>query len=422
MFELDKKYPFNKNVSDIESVDIEKLIDDEVSEGWYVEYKESFPNNKKIAQSLASFANSNGGWYIVGIKEKDNESYAERIVGIPQDQIQHSKEKIASIVRDRIHPTPYFESKIVKFSDGKAVLVVYVAEGKDAPYLTDGSIYQRVGEVSDPKALSDRYFLEKLMDKKKEFKLKIDNFCKNEFITPSEYTQPYLEFFVYLNNEEVLFEDFYTPNFMDRLKNNFNEDVKILSDEVNINVNLKFSNIFSSFDSYILRYIDSDFRTSNIGCAIELFNNGSFKFIMPFNLINITDIPKDISYFYDYNLNICDLSFSMIVFETVIKQYVRLLTETDFKEDMIIKFNLKNCYNSTPYFKSEEFKEYLFENDIPILFKDKYEITFEDEKINLNSFNSMVFMRSIIRTMGVSPKLLMSFLMGIAKIIRNNNE
>ena len=66
--------PFNKNISEIEYEDLKKLIENDVSEGWVIEYKGSFPKNKNIANSIASFANSEGGWYFIGIEEKENES------------------------------------------------------------------------------------------------------------------------------------------------------------------------------------------------------------------------------------------------------------------------------------------------------------------------------------------------------------
>ena len=42
--------PFNKNISEIEYGDLKKLIENDVSEGWVIEYKGSFPKNKNIAK------------------------------------------------------------------------------------------------------------------------------------------------------------------------------------------------------------------------------------------------------------------------------------------------------------------------------------------------------------------------------------
>lgn len=73
MINLKNKPPFYKNISEIEYKDIENLKENKVPEGIYIEYKSRMLKSKKnykIAQSLASFANSYGGWYIVGIEEK----------------------------------------------------------------------------------------------------------------------------------------------------------------------------------------------------------------------------------------------------------------------------------------------------------------------------------------------------------------
>lgn len=66
--------PFNKKISNIQKSDLKKLIQNEVAEGWYVEYKETFPSNKKIGHFIASFVNSEGGWYIIGIQANENNS------------------------------------------------------------------------------------------------------------------------------------------------------------------------------------------------------------------------------------------------------------------------------------------------------------------------------------------------------------
>lgn len=62
--------PFDKAIGEaLTTEDLNKLKGDLLGEGYYVEYKGSFPTNEKIGCSIASFANSyGGGWYIVGVK------------------------------------------------------------------------------------------------------------------------------------------------------------------------------------------------------------------------------------------------------------------------------------------------------------------------------------------------------------------
>lgn len=165
--------PFNKVISEIKYEDLKSLIENNISEGWFIEYKRSFPtNNKKIANSIASFANSEGGWYIIGIEEKENESNPSEIIGFDLKTNKKPSDKITNIVKDNIDPIPYFESKLIKIPNNKVVLIVQVFEGHDTPYISNGSIYVRVGETSKPVAIDDRYQFEKLLDKQKNLKKK----------------------------------------------------------------------------------------------------------------------------------------------------------------------------------------------------------------------------------------------------------
>ena len=168
-------------------------------------------------------------------------------------------DKITNIVKDNVDPIPYFESKLVEIPENKFVLVVQVFEGNDTPYISDGSIYIRVGETSKPLAIDDRYQFNKLLDKKQTFEKKINSFMDNTFFFEESFNQPYLEFYVYLNNpKKVLFEDFYSEEFFEMLKENFNSNVK-LADDLNISASINFDNIYASVDSYILRHVyDND--------------------------------------------------------------------------------------------------------------------------------------------------------------------
>ena len=52
--------PFDVPFSLITTESLKTLCD--VSEGWYVEYKEKVPNPSSIAKSISAFANTYGGW------------------------------------------------------------------------------------------------------------------------------------------------------------------------------------------------------------------------------------------------------------------------------------------------------------------------------------------------------------------------
>ena len=346
--------PFNKDISEIEYGDLEKLIENNVSEGWFIEYKGSFPNNKKIANSIASFANSEGGWYIVGIEENENESGPSEIIGINLDEFKKPADKITNIIKDNIDPIPYFESKIVEISENKVVLIVHVFEGNDAPYICDGRVYIRVGETSKLLAIKDRYQFEMLLNRKHEHIKKINAFMKNNFFIEKSFKQPYLEFYLYLDSPyEFLFEDFYEKEFFDEIKNIFNGEVTLVEfDELyesKLNVGIHFLNIYSTLDSIILRHVGNNslFQT---GLTIEIFRQGHFKVIFPFNIYNVLSLNEDYDYLDEYVtlipdsdemefLKIIDLANAMISFQIIIEQYLTLLKRYNLNNSCFVKFS-----------------------------------------------------------------------------------
>ena len=65
--------PFgNTQLRDLTEADLQTLISNQVAEGYTVEYKEIPPDNKKIGRTLASFANTLGGWFIIGVDDAQN--------------------------------------------------------------------------------------------------------------------------------------------------------------------------------------------------------------------------------------------------------------------------------------------------------------------------------------------------------------
>ena len=65
--------PFDKLPGDtLTAEELQKLVENNVAEGYYVEYKSLFVRNEKIGWSISSFANSYGGWYIVGVKTDEH--------------------------------------------------------------------------------------------------------------------------------------------------------------------------------------------------------------------------------------------------------------------------------------------------------------------------------------------------------------
>jgi hypothetical protein len=419
--------PFNKNISEIEYEDLKKLTENNVSEGWFIEYKGSFPKkNKKIAISIASFANSEGGWYIIGIEESENESKPSEIIGFDLENNKKPADKITNIIKDNIDPIPYFETKIVEIPENKFVLVVQVFEGYDTPYISDGSVYMRIGETSKPLAIGDRYQFDKLIDKNQSFQKKVNSFMDNTFFFDKSYNQPYLEFYVYLNNpKNVLFEDFYFEEFFEYIKKNFNSDVK-LAENLDISASINFDNIYASVDSYILRHV-YDNNPLQTGITLELFREGHLKFIFPMGIHTNLSLDKEYEslIYYDTlipkedNLRIIDLAESMLAFQIILAQYKRLLEEYNYSNELNIKYKFKNFNLVTPFMDSDEYMDFILENKLPINLKTSIDIpNIGYLKLSFKDFNPLTLTLNIISATGLSRHLIDVIAEGYSKYIK----
>src|SRR6266576_2604557 len=136
--------PFKKSIREtLTPEDLQLLVTDSVAEGYFVEYKGTLLDSKKIAKSIASFANTYGGWYIVGVTT-DGHNVAEKIPGFSLDNIHDPIATLRDSVRLGIDPVPVFFPQIVELSEKLVVLVVYIPGEQDTPFITkDGRIYRR---------------------------------------------------------------------------------------------------------------------------------------------------------------------------------------------------------------------------------------------------------------------------------------
>src|SRR5437588_5427959 len=156
--------PFNKPVREtLTPEDLQVLVADSVSEGYFVEYKGTLPESKKIAKSIASFANTYGGWYIVGVTT-DGHNVAQQIPGFSLDDHHDPIASVRDSIRLGIDPVPVFFSQVVTLTPKRVVLVVYVPGEQDTPFITkDGRIYRRVSDSSEPMPETQRPALDHLV-------------------------------------------------------------------------------------------------------------------------------------------------------------------------------------------------------------------------------------------------------------------
>lgn len=122
---------------------VSKYLNNLIAEGEHQtqDFKFAITDSRKIARTLAAFANTDGGRLLVGVKDNG------RIAGVSSDEEYYMVEAAANMY---CKPPVKFETNIIYF-EGKTVLEVVVPKSADKPHKAptkDGSykVYVRVND------------------------------------------------------------------------------------------------------------------------------------------------------------------------------------------------------------------------------------------------------------------------------------
>jgi ATP-dependent DNA helicase RecG len=108
-------------------------------EGYNAEFKVRVPAKvKELSQEVCAFANSEGGYLIIGIGDRG------QVVGVDIDNVKRSA--VQDAIRE-ISPNIHVELYQVDVGN-KTVWVIEVPSGKDKPYVLSGAMYVREGTNS----------------------------------------------------------------------------------------------------------------------------------------------------------------------------------------------------------------------------------------------------------------------------------
>lgn len=190
--------PFQKSFREpLTPEDLYVLVANSVSEGYFVEYKVMLPTSHKIAKSIASFANTYGGWYIVGVTT-DGHNVAQRVPGFSLDDCHDPIATLRDSIRSGIDPVPVFFPQVVALAPKRAVLVVYVPGEQDTPFLTkDGCIYRRVSDRSDPMPEAQRSAIDRLVEQGRDRVRAFQQFCQDpRTFSQGEAATPWVNIFL----------------------------------------------------------------------------------------------------------------------------------------------------------------------------------------------------------------------------------
>lgn len=156
---------FEKPIENLDETDLGILKTRQIPEGLFIDYKLDFPKN--LAKIVASFANTYGGWIVLGADADKPDNVPTNFPGIELTGAnRHPKERFRDICLN-INPVPLFSTKLIlKDGEKRGILVAYIEESPSPPHITlDGRIYRRNAEGSDPVSETDRHTIDLLYQK-----------------------------------------------------------------------------------------------------------------------------------------------------------------------------------------------------------------------------------------------------------------
>lgn len=157
--------PVGKPIDSIASEDL--LVLKSVHEGWYVDYKRSPLNARGTAKAISAMANTYGGWVFIGVEEASKlENVAGSFPGVAPDDADKCVQGLRQSAAEHLNPSPFFLAQVVDApgcDTGNKVICVFVPPSPKAPIIhSDGRIYRRINDSSEPVAENKREAVEHL--------------------------------------------------------------------------------------------------------------------------------------------------------------------------------------------------------------------------------------------------------------------
>lgn len=281
------------SLSKLRFTDISKIEENGIEEGYKVEFKSQWDDNfkkKHLCQTIASFANAEGGWLLVGIEDNTG-----KYVGIDKQRADFSQiisQKLVSVT-----PMPKFDCRFIHETNNRkrGVLVIQVYEGINPPYVCNGTIYTRSGSSKVP-IKSDRSSIDELLNKRTKFEDMLHKFCMNKFVN-EKVKMPYCTIYLYNPYKKMDYSCF--DEKIEQIKGEFREDETR-------------GRIADSIDS-VIKMGSSVIGANSYTSIEEYFVNDNIKIYMPlFMLKNTGDISGWINAVAEYNSNV-DMQDMIIV-------------------------------------------------------------------------------------------------------------
>jgi predicted HTH transcriptional regulator len=142
---------FSKAVSQVETADLQELVQEKAVENARLEFKLLVPSKDDTSKKLSSFANTFGGYMVVGAKANSADGRIEDLPGV--DEEAGYKQKVIDWCFKHVSPPLTVEVSDpipAPNASGKVCYVIYTPESEVAPHFLNGrkGIWVRTDEFS----------------------------------------------------------------------------------------------------------------------------------------------------------------------------------------------------------------------------------------------------------------------------------
>lgn len=275
--------------------DIEWLHTSGVAEGMFVEYKSKVVDSRKIANSIASFANSYGGWYIVGIEADSKDNRPTAVTGISLTENRDPLSTIREAVKEYLDPTPVFYPELVILETGSAVAVICIPDRQNKPIVSkDGRIYRRIADASDPVFEKDRGIIDRLVEEGKAYDKRFDEFCTDDRThCQGESKQPWLHVYIQPYPDWAEPQLPYAESDLEALLKTLNETLEMpIWEDISLTGSIRFNSVRSTANSMIISSVAGERHDYN-HLVMELFSTGWARLRVPLQSCSLHLLAKD---------------------------------------------------------------------------------------------------------------------------------
>lgn len=382
--------PFKKVVGEkLNKEDLQQLISNEVAEGYFVEYKgDTFPKNEKIAHSIASLANSYGGWYLIGVKT-NSQHEASDICGFSLNDCKDPIDKIREIVKSHIDPVPVIYPQVVEITTERAVLVVYVPGNQTTPFVTkDGRIYRRNHDSSSPVPESSRYTIDKLVSDGRRSERRFKKFCSDDRVFSQSENSGWVNLFISPYPEGLIERyEIHSTQVIEELIQTSHSPYELYIGQIGLlKGNCPFTNAQPTFDSLILEQRSHQTQPFN-STMMELFIDGKAKLHIPlldlqeFNTKSLEKLKSlkareaintqaALGYEKFHLLKFFDYTYLWRAIVNLLGFYHHWIGESNAIVDVRIAMEIKNVWRRVPFIDSDEWADQVYKFGLPILKRD----------------------------------------------------